>query len=153
MDDAVTKFLKLIWIPLCLVLVAPAFAADLTYVTPAEVDRLQEKFAAAHLKAEDVTRVIDTKGWRCDLYGVRTRLQVRRDVDVYRFERLIPTADLKNSGAQPISTYRVSDDALKGSGEHGLVDEVRLTSENELIAKLTIPERGVTVAYTLCHGS
>ena len=97
--------------------------------------------------------MIDTKGWRCDLYGVRTRLQVRRDVDVYRFERLTPTADLKNSGAQPISTYRVSDDALKGSGEHGLVDEIRLTSENELIAKLTIPERGVTVAYTLCHGS
>lgn len=151
MDDAVFKTLRILGVLFCLPFAVRA--ADLTYVTPAQVDELQTTFAAASLTPDDLQTLIGTKGWRCDLYGVRTRLQVRRDIDVYRFTRTIPDAEIKNSGAQPITSYAIDAKSLRGTGEHGLIDEVRVTPKKELIAKLSIPERGVTVAYTLCRGS
>jgi len=122
-------------------------ALSMEYVSPEQKQQLVDDFEKAKLeKAEAVAG----KAWTCDMYGVRSRLQVQRDVKLYSLKR-DASGVFKNSGAQPVADYQPKDGALLGvSGR--FEDQVRLTTDGQLISKLSVlqPERMV-VAYSVCR--
>ncbi|RME15970.1 MAG: hypothetical protein D6797_05535, partial [Bdellovibrio sp.] len=75
------------------------------------------------------------------LYGVRSRLQVKRQEKLYRFRKpsssiSMTKKTLKNEGTQPISEYQISSKGLWGQ-KGTLVDVVRITRDHRLIAEVS----------------
>ncbi|NJL23867.1 MAG: hypothetical protein HC902_00890 [Calothrix sp. SM1_5_4] len=86
---------------------------------------------------------------------MRTRLQVQRNVKLYSWAMLGETKTvLKNQGAQPVALYAVAEngESLVGRTPR-LQDEVRMTTEGNLISRLSArsPARDVIIAYSICR--
>lgn len=122
-------------------------ASAVEYVSPQKVKELETSFAAAQPpKAEDLTR-LNQKDLTCDMFGVRTRLQVERDVKLYNFKD--NEGAWENRGAQMVRSYELKESALIGQNG-SLLDQVRITKTKEILARLSL--NGETVlAYSLCH--
>jgi hypothetical protein len=86
------------------------------------------------------------------MYGVRSRLQVQRGINLYRWSR--ESALWKNGGAQPVTEYRYHTDHTRGElvGRTArLEDEVRLTADGQLISRLSASAPSAAViAYSVC---
>ena len=120
-----------------------AGATELEYITPARQKELSRAFDGA-------TSVRPTGSWTCDMYGVRTNLQIQRGVRLYEFG-LAPSETVKNSGAQPVGEYSKTSTGWIGKTTR-LEDEVRVTKDGKLLARLTLTEGSRSVlAYSVCQ--
>lgn len=130
----------------CLTLAWVGQAMEMEYISPEKRQELEKEFDQALMKSATALSV-KQKIWTCDMYGVRTRMQVKRNVKLYRFTN---ADDWKNSGSQVVSDYRKKDDSLKAENER-FEDQLRLTGKGQLISRLSVlkPERAV-VAYSVC---
>lgn len=132
-----------------LVLAAPlAGALDIEYFSPAEKNKLVAEFEQAKLEN---AKALTGKTWNCSMYGVRTRLQVQRDVKLYALNSE-PHEEkrLRNSGAQVISQYAVENSVLVGRTVK-FEDQIRLTADGRLISRLSLRDPTPTVlAYSVC---
>lgn len=130
---------------LCLVLgvfIVRANATAIEYVSRDQAQSLADEFSKAEPIDENFIKKIAGKNLNCDMFGMRSRLQVERNVKLYRF--LASGGGFKNSGAQVVSSYEVSAGRLMGRRGH-LVDEVR-NSQGHLLAQLALSPEGATAA-------
>lgn len=120
---------------------------DFEYIPPEKQKSLETQFNTAH-KAFPTKKVVD-KEWKCDMYGMRSRLRVERNVHLYKF-KIAETNRLTNFGAQILETYAIDGDGLISKNDD-VEDTVRMTTDGELIARLSSlhPEKRVA-AYAVC---
>jgi hypothetical protein len=118
---------------------------EMEYISPEKNKELEALFAKSSFEAGQ-SEAIKQKEWTCDMYGVRTRLQVQHGVKLYRFK----SDSWRNSGAQPVEDYRIEAKELRGQASR-FEDRVRVTEKGQLISQLSVvqPTRQV-VAYSLC---
>lgn len=131
---------------------ASVMAADLEYVSPQKQHDLEVQFAQAHFNADkDSARVRDHQ-WTCDMYGVRSRLQVQRGLRLYKWPTSSSTGSgaWYNKGAQIVSDYHPESAALVARNSR-VQDEVKLTQNGELVSRLSLntPQKTV-LAYSVC---
>lgn len=121
-------------------------ATDWEPISPEKRQELEHEFDKALMKSE-AALAIKQKIWTCDMYGMRSKMQVKRGVKLYQWKN---ENDWKNSGAQVVSNYKTSDNSLSGETDR-FEDQVRLTSKGQLISRLSLtrPERQV-LAYSVC---
>ncbi len=121
-------------------------ALDFEYISPERRQELEKDFNSSAVKPL-VTNEIKNKKWNCDMYGVRSRLQVQRDVKLYNWQG---TEDWKNDGAQVVAEYTKEKDTLVGRTER-FEDQVKMKANGQLISQLSLvkPSRQV-VAYSIC---
>ena len=146
MDDNRNGFLSLMIFFLGLSLTMAGHALDLEYISPERRAELEKDFNSEAFKSPEST-LIKHKKWSCDMYGVRTRLQVQRDVKLYNFKT---DSNWHNDGAHVTSEYKIEEKLLVGRSDR-FEDQVKINSKGELISRLSIssPERQV-VAYSVC---
>lgn len=123
-------------------------AVDIEYISPDQHAELERQFEASAQGTVN-PQAIAHKKWLCDMFGVRSRLQVKKQVALYNFEAS-EKATWKNHGSQPVSSYTVTAEQLVGR-EKSLKDIVRLNREGQLISQLSSndPQPRV-IAYSLC---
>lgn len=118
----------------------------LEFVAQDQAKDLAKKFSAARaLTNNEVSKFAD-RDWKCDMYGMRTRLQVERDVRLYRFTG--SGQKWTNLGAQMIQDYEMEPDGFIGRRGR-LIDLVKSGSDNTLIAQLSLDS--TVLAYSVCR--
>lgn len=113
---------------------------------------LESEFEKAKLEASDAPQV-ESKKWTCDMFGVRSRMQVQRNVKLYSLKR-DGLGAYANTGAQVISSYSALNGSLQGKNER-FEDQVRLTGNGQLISRLSLrgqdaPGSSTVIAYSIC---
>ena len=129
--------------------------AEADYVSPAQITEMQTQFEAARM---DDPSVLTAHAWTCDMFGVHTHLYVERDLKLYAFRRNDASTDksdptFANTGGAPHETYRIKDQTLEARDYKQTLDQVRVMKDGRLISRLSVPARGITVAYAICRGS
>lgn len=121
-------------------------AIEMEYISPEKKQELERQFEKAEFSSKAAV-ALKQKQWTCDMYGVRTRLQVKRGIKLYNWK---DQADWSNSGAQVVRNYKAEDGRLIGS-TGSLEDQVKLNSNGQIISRLSLtrPDRQV-VAYAVC---
>ena len=119
-------------------------AIELEYIGPDKKQDLEVQFAQADFSSKDAAK-LKQKKWTCDMYGVRSGLQVKRGIKLYHWNN-----EWHNDGAQVVREYQSKDGKLTGQNDR-FEDQVRLNSQGQLISRLTLikPDRQV-VAYSVC---
>jgi hypothetical protein len=149
MDDASFKSYFSSFLLLMLLLSSlRVFGSDASYeyVTPNFAQSLAREFA--HGKVP-----VRLQGaWTCDMYGMRTRIRVKRATPLYNWSA---RADgWTNSGAQPVAAYKRQGNSIEGTSKklpHNVVDEVRTMEKGRLISRLSLAESPQTIlAYSIC---
>ncbi len=146
MEDFKPAWMQILFFVLALL--TPGLAqADLEYVSVEQRQVLREAFASGAALG-----LAELRGkWKCDLFGVRTNLQVKRDLELYAWTGGDKPGLWKNQGAQLITDYRMSQASLIGATEQ-FEDEVKLTTNGILISQLTLLKPSRTIlAYALCR--
>lgn len=125
---------------------AAAHSLEMEYISPQQKQKLVEDFEQAKLEQAPA---VTGKIWSCDMYGVRSRMQVQRDVKLYSLSQGSAGA-FTNKGAQVVSEYRLKDGVLSGqSGK--FEDQLRVTPGGQLISRLSVRQPTPTViAYSVC---
>lgn len=148
MDDSKNILASLIFSTLFLFGVV-AHGMDMEFISLQQKAELEQRFAVAKFEMGDVAKVTNKK-WSCDMYGIRSRLQVQRKVNLYSLNKESQSGAFVNSGAQVVSQYTSKDNILKGQNER-FEDQIRLTAEGQLISRLTslkpVPS---VIAYSIC---
>jgi hypothetical protein len=127
-------------------------AAALEYVTPQQTEQLKSDFSRAEAPEKSVLTSLINRDLKCDMYGVRSRLQVEREVILYRFHQ--ESSVWKNAGAQVVQNYQWVKNELIGT-QGPLTDKVRIF-KGSLLAELSIQgatgsENAPTIlAYSVC---
>lgn len=123
-----------------------AVGMEMEYISPEQKDQIAADFEKAKLEKAD--EVLDRK-WSCDMFGVRSRLQVQRGVNLYSL-RSAMDGEILNKGAQVVAKYQPKDGALLGRTDR-FEDEIRMTSSGQLISRLSGRQAGVgVIAYSIC---
>ena len=119
---------------------------DLEYVSPEVRQDLEAQFASEST-IPLTEAAIKTKEWSCDMYGMRSHLQVKRNVKLYQWKS---GSDWENHGAQLIQKYGIEKNVLVGQHDR-FEDQVKLDAKGQLLSKLslTTPQRQV-IAYSVC---
>ena len=136
----------LIGLGLCLSLVANAI--ELEYISPDAKNKLALEFDQAVFSAKDAD-AIKQKKWNCDMYGVRTRLQVKHDMPLYRWDN---KESWHNDGAQVVNDYVEDAGSLRGKNAR-FQDQIKLNAKGQLLSRLSLnqPEgEAQVVAYSVC---
>jgi hypothetical protein len=138
-------------------------AMGIEFVPQVTAKALAGDFDRARPLTESDLRKFKDQDWLCDMYGMRTRLQVERGVRLYRFAATgdasgtgagaIASAKWKNLGAQMVREYSVS--GAEFSGQEGpVVDQIRLKKDGkQLVARMSLSDqtKGKSVlAYSVC---
>jgi hypothetical protein len=111
----------------------------------------KEKRASLHLQFENAKPMSTVKGaWTCDIYGMRTNLQVIHNLKLYDFSPALKTTE--NRGAQIVQVYENSKGEMSGKTDK-VVDQLRASPKGELVSKLTDSHSGDVIAYSVCHSS
>lgn len=150
MDDTKTVLTSLIASILLLVAGLSAHA-ELEYVSPEQRGDLEKLFNSSEFPAQKEALKLAGKTWSCDMFGVRSGLQVQRAVKLYSLSApLEGQLDWHNKGAQLITDYKSENKMLIGA-QGRLEDRVKLTQDGRLISQLSIvtPEKAV-IAYSVC---
>ncbi|MGE3680400.1 MAG: hypothetical protein AB7G93_01655 [Bdellovibrionales bacterium] len=123
---------------------------DIEYISPKLQKKLERDFARAKWDATDVDLIKAQKSWTCNMYGVSTRMQVKRGVKLYAWKLSKNKMAWENEGAQPVIEYHVEKGVLAGKSQR-FEDEVKANARGQLLSRLTVtqPERKV-VAYSVC---
>lgn len=129
----------------CLFLGIAGHAIEMEYISPQKKKDLEVEFEKAEFSSKNAD-ILKQKQWTCDMYGVRTRLQVKRGVKLYNWK----DSGWHNDGAQIVRDYKAEERGLIGS-TGPLEDQVKMNSKGQLISRLSLtrPERQV-VAYAVC---
>ncbi len=148
MDDA-----KLVLYSLLLaaaLLGATAFTAEIEYIGPDKQKQLEDLFEKSGYSEPKDTHSLKDAKWSCDMYGVRTHLQVQHALKLYKFSPDAKSTGWHNDGAQLVADYKAAPGALVGMHEK-FEDQVKLTAEGRLISRLSVisPQK-IVVAYSLC---
>lgn len=137
---------------LSLVFLGGVFAQglEMEFISLEQKAQLERQFNDAKLAADDAAKLNGRK-WTCDMYGVRSRMQVQRGVKLYSLKRN-ELGGFTNDGAQVISNYSAEPGSLSGKNSR-FEDQVRMDSEGRLISRLSL--RGATldtpvIAYSIC---
>ncbi len=121
-------------------------AGALEFVPSTQAKDLEGRFSQARALTEVEIKKFADRDWRCDMYGMRTRLQVEREVRLYRFAAA--GKQWANLGAQMIQNYEVEKSGF--IGRKGILsDQVRIVGDNQLVAQLTMNTE--VLAYSICH--
>lgn len=146
MDDAFKTYLSSFLLSFALLASLTGQASELEYISQTKASELGTQFTDANTPAESLLN--SKKNWNCDMYGVRTRLQVQRGVKLYAWTS--EDGAWKNSGASPVSDYRMSKGTFSGRNAK-IEDQIRITSEGHLISRLTTADDTHKVlAYSVC---
>lgn len=144
MDDARFSSLTSIVLAFGLTLSLTGHAVDLEYIGPNRRAELEKEFHSAKLPPAKMP----ASRWSCDMYGMRTHLQVKRGVRLYDWDK-----NGRNNGAQVASEYLAEDGSLVGRTSR-FEDRVRLSDSGELISELRLREPNPrVVAYSVCRAS
>jgi hypothetical protein len=123
-----------------------AHALEMEYISPEQKQKLVEDFEHAKLEKADA---VLAKQWTCDMFGVKSRMQVQRSVKLYALSK-DALGSIHNTGAQVVANYQLHNGVL--SGKNGkFEDNLRMTADGQLISRLTVshPEP-VVIAYSVC---
>lgn len=128
-------------------LTAVTHGLDMEYISPEQKQQLVRDFEQA--KLEKAESLLDKK-WTCDMYGVRSRLQVQRNVNLYSL-KMDAGGRFKNSGAQVVTDYKNDGQALKGQTDR-FEDQLRMTASGQLISRLSLrKDEPIVLAYAVCR--
>jgi len=133
------RFAKVVAFFGVLLMVTPTVhAVDIEFIPDQEIARLQTEFSRLPVPSNNnVEQSLIGRSWLCELYGVRTRLQVERNVSLYQFSRAKNA--LANRGSYPIANYRMDHRGLAGRTSN-LEDIVRLSVDGKsLMSELSVP--------------
>ena len=121
-------------------------AIEMEYISPEKKQELERQFEKAEFSSRSAS-ALKQKQWTCDMYGVRTRLQLKRGIKLYNWKQ---HNNWSNSGAQVVRDYKAEDGKLIGS-TGSLEDQVKVSSNGQIISRLSLthPDRQV-VAYAVC---
>jgi hypothetical protein len=148
MDDVFRTYLSSALLTFALIGSLAGWAADLEYISPEQTKALADQFSGARLTEKDQQLLKTKKAWSCDMYGMRTKLQVQHGIKLYQWKSGSP--DWTNTGAQPVAAYKLDNGTLVGKSNR-LEDDVRMTPSGRLISRLTLASRPNTVlAYSVC---
>ncbi len=150
MDDKAQKGLNSIVFCLLFLSGVIAQAVEFEHISLEQKAQLEKQFDEAH-SAADKAETVSGRRWTCDMYGVRSRLQVQRDVNLYSLKK----TDLgyTNSGAQVVNQYSAAEGILKG-GNARFEDQLRLTADGRLISRLSLRNQAspsAVIAYSVCR--
>lgn len=124
---------------------APVKNLSFEYVPKIKRDALADMFKGA--KAPTPGRF--EHKWSCDMYGMKTALQVERHVPLYDF-LAARNQEFSNGGAQLVKQYRMTSEDLDGqSGQ--ILDKIRETNTGLLVSQLTLKSSGQVLAYSVCN--
>lgn len=127
-----------------------ARAVEVQYISPVEQSSLEQLFLEAHFSAASDAPTLKNNGWICAMYGVRSHLQVQRDLKLYKWSSADGAKDWLNEGAQPVSAYQVGNNALIGRKDR-FEDQVKITKDGRLVSRLSLTTPAKTVlAYSVC---
>lgn len=126
-------------------------ATSFEYIGADTRSQLERDFREAHAPTAQALR----KKWSCDMYGMRTHLQVKRGMVLYEFSNASSDAssELTNLGRHNVRAYRLTQDGALGETEK-LTDTIKITSQGKLIARLYAKMEGrepLLVAYSTCE--
>jgi hypothetical protein len=147
MDDAKVAFASLLG-SILLLLAGMASHADVEYIAPEQRETLEKLFQQAEFQPARDTKKINEGKWTCDMYGMRTGLQVQHGVKLYKLASA--GGEWHNEGAQLISSYKAAPHELLGQSAR-FEDHVKLTADGRLISQLKLNSTDKTViAYSIC---
>lgn len=128
---------------------APA-STEFQLLPPEHLRALERSFTEAQRELAPV--LSKQKHWSCDMYGMRTKYQVRRGVPLYDWTPA-NNAEWTNGGEHPVDRYVLEGQHLIGRDER-VRDEVRLTTKGQLVSRLTsVAEPKRVLAYSLCSAN
>jgi hypothetical protein len=137
---------RLILLGFCLLMPHSA-QAELEYISPEQRKALEQSFASAEVPRAEILQGT----WKCDLFGIRSSMQVQRGIELYDWSSSASqTGQWKNAGAQPVNAYRAEGGMVHGVQDR-FEDQVKRTRDGHLISQLSVltPQKMV-VAYALC---
>jgi hypothetical protein len=122
--------------------------AEIEHVSDTKVKELEQLFSIGTPAEKNRMKSLHESLWSCDLFGVRSRMQVIRGAKLYSF--VLSGDTVQNSGSQEVKLYQIQKGELQGDSRH-ITDHIRFLSRNHLIARMTTkagsPE---TVAFATC---
>ena len=128
-------------------------SAAIEFIPKQQVEVLAKEFLVARVPTVDQIKALSGKELQCDMYGVRTRLQVERNVKLYYFTG--QNEQWKNQGAQVVPEYKLDTKGLVGQ-TGSVIDELRIDQNNQLMAQLSLNSarnsdgKSVVLAYSKC---
>ncbi len=145
------KFPWIWWIILTLYLCLVcwnSYATEVKFIPGKERLELESAFnkATPYLQPEGT--------WVCDMYGVRSNLQVMHNLKLYSFARAKDR--FANRGVQMVPVYRTEAGEMRGFApvhQEKMQDDLRMTKDAHLVSRLTQVSSGQVVAYSVCQRS
>ena len=150
MDDKLFYPAFLIWLTSALLgLSATAAPLEYTYITPIERQNFVTQFEQAPPAAPSLDARIGDRDWSCDMYGMRTQMQVKPQTRLYHFHHQGKT--WQNSGALPIGHYAIQNGVLTGENQK-VRDQIKISDRGQLISQLTTASKpAVVLSYSICR--
>lgn len=126
-----------------------AAAPEVEYISEEKQKQLETLFNSGHFDPSKDSAKVQANTWNCEMYGMRTRMQVQRGLKLYKWTR--EKNDVwQNGGAQLVSEYKCEGSSLVGRRDR-FEDQVKLTEDGVLISRLSlISPAGTVLAYSVC---
>jgi hypothetical protein len=119
-----------------------AQAVEIEYIPPAKRAELKSDF-------DKSTPIKEIEGkWSCEMFGVRSGLQVAHDVKLYDFKKL--DSGYKNSGAHFVTSFSIKSGEFTGSARN-MNEMIRRKSDGKLISRLTPEGTNDATVYSVCR--
>ncbi len=150
MDDKVQKAISSALLTLMFLTGIITHAVDFEHISLDKKTELERQFNEARSATANSNSILNRK-WTCDMYGVRSRLQVKRNVNLYSLNAT--ELGIANSGAQVVSSYGATNGNLSGRNSR-FEDQLRLTPDGLLLSRLSLhgqTEPGAVIAYSVCR--
>ncbi|MGE4131841.1 MAG: hypothetical protein AB7F86_09380 [Bdellovibrionales bacterium] len=126
-----------------------AEAVDFEFISLEQKSSFDKRFSQAKPIPDAVAAQSLKHTWLCDMFGMRSRMQVQRGIRLYSWPTV--SADgLANKGAHLVGQYRFENGELQGH-THQFEDRVRLEPTGHIIAQLSATKpRGQVISYSVC---
>lgn len=122
-------------------------AAEVEYISPERRAELESLFKEAQFTPAQDTSAIRSHEWTCDMFGMRTHLQVQRGLKLYKWAEKL---EWHNIGAQLVSDYKSEGSALVGH-KGRFEDQVKISKDGQLVSRLSLTSpAGTVIAYSVC---
>lgn len=106
----------------------------------------RQELAAEFLAASAPNPSIFNKNWICDMYGMRSHMQVKKNVSLYNISE-----NKDNLGSHPIKKYVATAIEFVGKSQD-FTDRLRFTKDGHIIAELTSNKDSASlIAYSRCR--
>lgn len=124
---------------------------SLEHISTEKISHLQLTFEQGHRFQGKELKKLNQTVWNCQLFGMKSRLMIVRNVEIFRFQFL--GNNLKNQGNHEIQSFSWSDGDLQGKNQR-IVETIRQVDRSHIISK--VQKRGPsndTIAFSLCQKS